>query len=141
MSFKILLIKWAVEPFPFVPTIEIIFFGVDISSSKIKSLRIERSIFSWLKSLTFLSSQLFTDKIIYLCSLLINPDNLSLSSRLSVASRGLSNSYGPTEMHIQSFKQAKKLLENVISDIIEIEIAVDKLVVKAENSGSPKILD
>jgi hypothetical protein len=44
-------------------------------------------------------------------------------------------------MHIQSFKQAKKLLENVISDIIEIEIAVDKLVVKAENSGSPKILD
>ena len=68
-------------------------------------------------------------------------DNLSLSSRLSVASRGLSNSYGPTKMHIQSFKQAKKLLENVISDIIEIEIAVDKLVVKAENSGSPKILD
>ena len=68
-------------------------------------------------------------------------DNLSLSSRLSVASRGVSNSYGPTKMHIQSFKQAKKLLENVISDIIEIEIAVDKLVVKAENSGSPKILD
>ena len=68
-------------------------------------------------------------------------DNLSLSSRLSVASRGLSNSYGPTKMHIQSFEQAKKLLENVISDIIEIEIAVDKLVVKAENSGSPKILD
>ena len=44
-------------------------------------------------------------------------------------------------MQIQSFKQAKKLLENVISDIIEIEIAVDKLVVKSDNSGSPIILD
>jgi hypothetical protein len=29
----------------------------------------------------------------------------------------------------------------LFADIIEIEIAVDKLVVKAENSGSPKILD
>ena len=66
-------------------TLKIIGFDkqeVGMIASKIKSLRIERSIFSWLKSLTFLSSQLFTDKIIYLCSLLINPDNLSLSSDL-----------------------------------------------------------
>ena len=78
MSFKILLIKLAVEPFPFVPTIEIIFFGIEISRSKIKSLRInvsfnsDRSEISSLEiffktlGFTYLNPHVYSDTVFFL---------------------------------------------------------------------------
>ncbi|NNC51074.1 MAG: glycosyl hydrolase [Flaviramulus sp.] len=69
-------------------------------------------------------------------------DVLSISSRLSVAQRGFSTTYGPTKMHMESLNIAKELFNRIkpkLEKFIEVDIPeIEQNLIK---SGVPPILD
>ncbi len=66
----------------------------------------------------------------------------SISSRLSVAQRGFSTTYGPTEMHMKSLDMAKTLFNRVKPELEKfIKIDVPKIEEKLLKAGVPPILD
>ncbi|MGC6430052.1 MAG: WD40/YVTN/BNR-like repeat-containing protein [Jejuia sp.] len=68
-------------------------------------------------------------------------DVQSISSRLSVAQRGFSTTYGPTKTHIKSLEMAKTLFSRVAPNISTFISEVNKLEAALEASGVPVILD
>ncbi len=65
-------------------------------------------------------------------------NNPTIFSRLSVASSGLSSSYGPTATHIRSYEIAKKQypeIEKKLNSIVDIELpSIEKELIK---NGAP----
>lgn len=69
-------------------------------------------------------------------------DTPTLSNRLSVATRGFyNNTYGPTEMHMESYGMAEALADMLSEKIDALAAAVDAAIVKAEGSGAPAFLE
>ncbi len=68
-------------------------------------------------------------------------DVQSISSRLSVAQRGFSTTYGPTKTHIKSLEMAKTLFSRIAPNISTFISEIDKLEEVLEASGVPVILD
>lgn len=66
----------------------------------------------------------------------------TLSSRLSVASRGFyNNTYGPTNMHMESFDMAVNMVNSLSEKVDALAQRVDAVVKKAEAVGAPIVLD
>ena len=66
----------------------------------------------------------------------------TLSYRLSVASRGFyNNTYGPTNMHMESFEMAVKLVNSLTVSVDDLSEQVEEVVKKAEAAGAPIVLD
>ena len=69
-------------------------------------------------------------------------DVQSISSRLSIAQRGFSTTYGPTKMHMQSLDMAKALFSRIEPQLKKfIEVDVPNIEKKLIASGVPPILD
>ncbi len=70
-------------------------------------------------------------------------DHLSVGSRLYFAASGLmDNSYGQTQLHVESYEMAKAMLEQLEGDIADIaNVRVPALAKKIEAAGAPAILD
>ncbi len=69
-------------------------------------------------------------------------DTPTLSSRLSVASRGFyNNTYGPTNMHMESFDMAVNMVNSLSEKVDALAERVDAVVKKAEAVGAPIVLD
>ncbi|MDA0779289.1 MAG: glycosyl hydrolase [Bacteroidetes bacterium] len=69
-------------------------------------------------------------------------DTPTLSSRLSVASRGFyNNTYGPTNMHMESFDMAVNMVNSLSEKVDALAQRVDAVVKKAEAVGAPIVLD
>jgi photosystem II stability/assembly factor-like uncharacterized protein len=66
----------------------------------------------------------------------------SISSRLSVAQRGFSTTYGPTKMHMESLEIAKELFNRIKPKLEKfINIDVPEIEEKLIKAGVPPILD
>lgn len=66
----------------------------------------------------------------------------SISSRLSVAQRGFSTTYGPTEMHMKSLNMAKTLFNSVKPELEKfIKVDIPQIQDKLLKAGVPPILD
>ncbi|MGB1020583.1 MAG: hypothetical protein ACPGVF_05725, partial [Flavobacteriaceae bacterium] len=69
-------------------------------------------------------------------------DTPTLSSRMSVASRGFySNTYGPTQMHMESYDMAATLLIQLKNKVDALSQKVEEVIAKAAAAGAPVILD
>ncbi len=70
-------------------------------------------------------------------------DHLSVGSRLYFAASGLmDNSYGQTQLHVESYEMAKAMLEQLEGDIADLaNVQVPALAKKLEAAGAPIILD
>ena len=69
-------------------------------------------------------------------------DNVSIISRLYNAKGGwYPNSYGPTELHMNSFKMANTLFNKLKSKIDNYLEKVNNLGKKLEDAGAPILLD
>ncbi|MFL2594545.1 MAG: hypothetical protein ACJ0PV_03055, partial [Flavobacteriaceae bacterium] len=69
-------------------------------------------------------------------------DNLTLSYRLYFAANGLlGNSYGPTQLHMESFEVAKKLFNDLKPMIDSFVLDVKTASTEMETAGAPVVLD
>ncbi|MFS4482125.1 VPS10 domain-containing protein [Hyunsoonleella sp. 2307UL5-6] len=69
-------------------------------------------------------------------------DVKSIASRLSVAGRGFTTTYGPTKTQMQSLEMAKTLFNKIKPRLIKlIETEIPRLEKKLLDAGVPKILD
>lgn len=73
---------------------------------------------------------------------IIEKDVKSIASRLSVAGRGFTTTYGPTKTQMQSLEMAKTLFNKIKPRLIKlIETEIPRLEKKLLDAGVPKILD
>jgi hypothetical protein len=69
-------------------------------------------------------------------------DNLTISDRLSNARGGwFGNSYGPTELHMQSFEMAKEMFERAKPKMDAFILEASSLGKQLEEAGAPVFLD
>jgi hypothetical protein len=69
-------------------------------------------------------------------------DTPTLSSRMSVATRGFySNTYGPTQMHMESYDMAATLLIQLKNKVDALAQKTEASITKATAAGAPVILD
>ena len=69
-------------------------------------------------------------------------DNLTITDRLSSARGGwFGNSYGPTELHMQSFEMAKEMFERAKPKMDAFILKASSLGKQLEEAGAPVFLD
>jgi photosystem II stability/assembly factor-like uncharacterized protein len=65
----------------------------------------------------------------------------TVNTHLRTASRGLSSTYGPTDLHKQSLEVAKKMLADIMGDIERLSTeAIPKMEKELQEAGAPYIL-